>query len=65
MNLRGKIEVIRQTDVGRVRDHNEDYVSSDERLGLAVLADGMGGLLMANQILGMKSKISDFLFGHR
>lgn len=44
MNLRGKIEVICQTDVGRVRDHNEDYVSSDDRLGLAVLADGMGGL---------------------
>jgi serine/threonine protein phosphatase PrpC len=44
MNLRCKIEVICQTDVGRVRHHNEDYVSSDERLGLAVLADGMGGL---------------------
>tara|TARA_R110002072_G_scaffold1598_6_gene13620 strand:- start:52413 stop:53240 length:828 start_codon:yes stop_codon:yes gene_type:complete len=44
MNLRGKIEVVCQTDVGRVRDHNEDYVSSDDRIGLAVLADGMGGL---------------------
>tara|TARA_R110002110_G_scaffold192468_3_gene400595 strand:+ start:254 stop:1081 length:828 start_codon:yes stop_codon:yes gene_type:complete len=44
MNLRGKIEIICQTDVGQVRDHNEDYVSSNDRMGLAVLADGMGGL---------------------
>lgn len=44
MNLRGKLEIICQTDVGQVRDHNEDYVSSDDRIGLAVLADGMGGL---------------------
>lgn len=44
MNLRGKIEIVCQTDVGQVRDHNEDYVSSDDQLGLAILADGMGGL---------------------
>jgi serine/threonine protein phosphatase PrpC len=44
MNLRGKVEIVCQTDVGQVRDHNEDYVSSDDRIGLAVLADGMGGL---------------------
>ena len=44
MNLRGKLELICQTDVGQVRDHNEDYVSSEDHLGLAVLADGMGGL---------------------
>ena len=44
MNLRGKIEVACQTDVGQMRDHNEDALSSDEDVGLAVLADGMGGL---------------------
>ncbi|MFT7684893.1 MAG: serine/threonine protein phosphatase PrpC [Candidatus Azotimanducaceae bacterium] len=44
MNLKGSIEITNQTDVGRVRDHNEDYISSDESIGLAVLADGMGGL---------------------
>lgn len=44
MNLRGKIEIACQTDVGQVRDHNEDALSSDENIGLAVLADGMGGL---------------------
>lgn len=32
-----------QTDRGRVRDHNEDYIFFDASLGLAVLADGMGG----------------------
>ncbi len=32
-----------QTDRGHVRDHNEDYIFFDPLLGLAVLADGMGG----------------------
>lgn len=32
-----------QTDVGRMRDHNEDVVLVDDRTGLAILADGMGG----------------------
>ncbi|MDQ0036418.1 protein phosphatase [Variovorax boronicumulans] len=31
------------TDTGRVRAHNEDAVHVDPALGLAVLADGMGG----------------------
>lgn len=31
------------TDVGRVRSHNEDSISADPDLGLATLADGMGG----------------------
>jgi PPM family protein phosphatase len=31
------------TDVGRVRDHNEDSYLIDESLGLVALADGMGG----------------------
>lgn len=44
MNLKGKLKIVERTDVGMVRDHNEDYISSDVRLGIAVLADGMGGL---------------------
>jgi PPM family protein phosphatase len=43
MSLKGKIEIVGLTDVGSVRDHNEDAISNDENLGLAVLADGMGG----------------------
>lgn len=31
------------TDVGRVRDHNEDSVGADPGLGLWVVADGLGG----------------------
>jgi protein phosphatase len=31
------------TDTGKVRNHNEDAVGQDELIGLAVLADGMGG----------------------
>lgn len=43
MNLNGKLEIVELTDVGMVRDHNEDYLSSDVTNGIAVLADGMGG----------------------
>lgn len=44
MTLKGKIEFVAQTDVGQVRDHNEDFISCVDHLGVAVLADGMGGL---------------------
>lgn len=38
-----KTESAAQTDVGRVRTHNEDRLLVDERLGLYVVCDGMGG----------------------
>ena len=44
MSLRGRIAIAGRTDTGRVRGHNEDAVGWDDRLGLLVLADGMGGL---------------------
>jgi serine/threonine protein phosphatase PrpC len=44
MNLHGKLEIVGQTDVGQVRDHNEDFVRFDGHAGVAVLADGMGGM---------------------
>ena len=43
MNLSGILEIVRLTDVGLKRDHNEDAVASDIETGLVVLADGMGG----------------------
>lgn len=43
MNLTNAIEVVRLTDVGQRRDHNEDSIASDVEIGLLVLADGMGG----------------------
>jgi len=43
MNLDGKVEFAALTDVGKAREHNEDCIGTDAALGLAVLADGMGG----------------------
>ncbi|MDH5611907.1 MAG: Stp1/IreP family PP2C-type Ser/Thr phosphatase [Gammaproteobacteria bacterium] len=43
MSLKGKIEITGKTDVGSVRDHNEDAINTEPSLGLAILADGMGG----------------------
>ncbi len=43
MSLKDKIQIFGLTDVGTVRDHNEDSIGNDLDLGLAVLADGMGG----------------------
>jgi len=43
MSLAGKINIAEISDVGMVRDHNEDAIGSDSNIGLMVLADGMGG----------------------
>lgn len=43
MNLADKLDITGLTDVGKKRSHNEDSIGSDRELGLAVLADGMGG----------------------
>jgi protein phosphatase len=43
MSLKGKIDIKGLTDVGSVRDHNEDSITVDDALALAILADGMGG----------------------
>ena len=43
MTVRGKIRAVGLTDVGRVREHNEDTIGVDADIGLFVLADGMGG----------------------
>lgn len=43
MGLKGKIAFAGKTDRGVVRDHNEDALAFDEDMGLAIVADGMGG----------------------
>jgi len=43
MSLKGKFIHVEVTDVGKVRDHNEDALGTAPEIGLWVLADGMGG----------------------
>ncbi|HEX7034542.1 MAG TPA: protein phosphatase 2C domain-containing protein [Pseudomonadales bacterium] len=40
----GRIELVGRTDRGRLRERNEDNLAFDETIGVAVVADGMGGL---------------------
>src|ERR1700681_3952801 len=43
MRLSERIRFYAATDVGKVRDHNEDNFLVDKKLSLFVVADGMGG----------------------
>lgn len=43
MDLNDALEIVRLTDAGLRRDHNEDAIASDASIGLMILADGMGG----------------------
>src|SRR6185295_410338 len=43
MSLSEKVQYFARTDVGRLRDHNEDNYLIDKKLSLSVVADGMGG----------------------
>lgn len=38
-----RLQIVGVTDVGRLRDRNEDAIDWDASLGVAMLADGMGG----------------------
>lgn len=38
------MEIFSSTDQGKVREQNEDYLDFDAASGIAILADGMGGL---------------------
>lgn len=43
INLSAALEIATATHPGMVRSHNEDSMAADAEIGLAVLADGMGG----------------------
>ena len=47
------LSTVAMSDVGRIREHNEDAVFANAEQGLAILADGMGGYMageVASQI---------------
>jgi protein phosphatase len=48
-----RFEFFATTDTGRARSNNEDSVAVDESVGLAVLADGMGGYNAGEVASGM------------
>ncbi|PKO47895.1 MAG: protein phosphatase [Betaproteobacteria bacterium HGW-Betaproteobacteria-22] len=43
VDLSDALDIVRLTDVGLLRSHNEDAVASDASIGFVMLADGMGG----------------------
>ena len=43
MDVKNAISIVRMSDVGKMRERNEDAVASDLTTGLVMVADGMGG----------------------
>lgn len=56
-DLSSAIEMAACSDTGRVRSHNEDSVLANATLGLAVLADGMGGYNAGEVASGMATAV--------
>jgi PPM family protein phosphatase len=55
--LNDVLQIISVTDPGRVRGHNEDCVESRAEIGVAVLADGMGGYNAGEVASGMATSL--------
>ncbi len=53
MDLSRVLEMAARSDAGRLRPHNEDSIGTDAAIGLAVLADGMGGYNAGEVASGM------------
>lgn len=56
-SLADALEIIVRTDTGRLRGHNEDSVFANPLLGLAILADGMGGYKAGEVASGMATTL--------
>jgi protein phosphatase len=56
-NLSDALEIVVRTDPGMVRGHNEDAVFANPNLGLAILADGMGGYNAGEVASGMATTL--------
>lgn len=57
MDLSSALEIVTKSDTGMVRTHNEDSVFANPRLGLAILADGMGGYNAGEVASGMATAL--------
>ena len=52
-SLSDALEIVVRTEQGIVRGHNEDAVFANPNIGLAILADGMGGYNAGEVASGM------------
>jgi len=57
MTVRSALEVATSTDAGVIRSFNEDTIATELDLGLAVVADGMGGYKAGDVASGMAASI--------
>jgi protein phosphatase len=70
MDLNNVLEIVRLTDVGLQRDHNEDAIASDGTIGLVILADGMGGYKAGEvasemAVLSITAELKEAMVTHR
>lgn len=57
MTMSSAIEIVSRTDPGKVRSHNEDFVSHESETGVVLLADGMGGYNAGEVASGMATSL--------
>lgn len=70
MSLYPALDIVGLTDVGMVRDCNEDAIASDVTMGFVVLADGMGGYQAGEvasgiAVLSIAAELTEFILWQR